>query len=274
MLCGEPVGVGRSPGRPPPASSIALTWQWGLALTPGIATNRHRHHAIEIVIDASGATEAVVDDRHLIGSGLVIGPRVPHSLPPTSTTRVSLLTGPLTPIGRCLSSFLDTRPARVLSRAWVDGLLARLPCPSLDATHRLLARSVESFGRPSPLGGSDPRVLNALRILRRQLDQPSAVATLARSVHLSERRLCELFHRDVGMPVRSYRRWLRIRAGARLALRGSTLTTAAHAVGFTDLAAFSNAFKETLGFPPSTLHRWAPDFRERDRERDRSIVRR
>jgi len=108
----------------------------------------------------------------------------------------------------------------------------------------------------------DSRVDRVVDALRYTYCQPTPVGALAKGVALSERRLAYLFRRDVGMPVRSYRKWLRLRGGLRLVLQGEDATWAAHDVGFPDLPDFSRSCRHTLGFSPSLIKRWTPEFVE------------
>lgn len=62
------------------------------------------------------------------------------------------------------------------------------------------------------------------------------------------------------MPIRRYVLWQRLRAAVELALKGATLTDAAHAAGMSDSAHLSRTFREMFGVAPSFLfeHRDQP----------------
>jgi AraC-like DNA-binding protein len=68
-----------------------------------------------------------------------------------------------------------------------------------------------------------------------------------------------LFRAGTGLPLRRYALLLRLRAALAVALRGATLTEAAHAAGFSDSAHLSRTFREHFGLPPRFL------FEHRDR---------
>lgn len=53
------------------------------------------------------------------------------------------------------------------------------------------------------------------------------------------------------MPLRSYRKWLRLIFGMESALRGHNLTEAAHEARFADQAHFSRTFSLAFGVSPS-----------------------
>ena len=75
----------------------------------------------------------------------------------------------------------------------------------------------------------DPRVARIVEGLNTQFGNAIPVAELSRSVGLSASRLQHLFAREVGVPLRRYRTWQRLRAAIREVVSGSTYTQAAHA---------------------------------------------
>ena len=81
------------------------------------------------------------------------------------------------------------------------------------------------------------------------------VQHVARQVGLSESRLMHLFREQIGIPLRPYARWLRLRLAADEVRRGANLTQAAHAAGFTDSSHLSNVFHDTFGLTPSEIAR-------------------
>jgi AraC-like DNA-binding protein len=103
-----------------------------------------------------------------------------------------------------------------------------------------------------------PRRLDA-RIERvvRHLDEHSADAVsasaVAQSLGLSVSRLEHLFREQIGIPLRSYRKWRRIREASQRLLVGATVTEAAHAAGFYDAAHFSHTFRRQFGVTPSSI---------------------
>jgi AraC-like DNA-binding protein len=82
-------------------------------------------------------------------------------------------------------------------------------------------------------------------------DEPVSAEALARIADLSVSRLEHLFKAQLGVPLRAYRGWYRMRLATRHLLGGGSLTDAAHAAGFHDSAHFARAFRHTFGLPPS-----------------------
>jgi AraC family transcriptional regulator len=101
--------------------------------------------------------------------------------------------------------------------------------------------------------GIDPVVSQACEQIRQHLNRPIKLAELARAVHLSPSRLAHRFREATGVPVRRFILWRRLRAAAETAMRGSSLTEAAHAAGFADSSHLSRTFRSVFGIAPSFL---------------------
>lgn len=99
----------------------------------------------------------------------------------------------------------------------------------------------------------DPRIAQCLSLIRAGLDQPLRQATLAAVINVSESWLVHRFTDQVGVPFRRYVLWQRLRRAVEVALKGATLTEAAHAAGLSDSAHLSRTFRETFGVAPSFL---------------------
>lgn len=99
----------------------------------------------------------------------------------------------------------------------------------------------------------DPRIVDTLALIRTRLDRPMRLSGLARALNMSPSWLSHQFTEQVGMPLRRYVLWQRLWRAVEAALRGSTLTEAAHAAGFSDLSHLSRTFRGTFGVPPSFL---------------------
>jgi len=115
---------------------------------------------------------------------------------------------------------------------------------------RMLAQlSGEKESRYAP----EPRIQKVLNIIASCRGRQLSVDELADMVCLSPSRLIHLFKAEVGIPIRRYYLWRRIRVGIEHAVKHKNLTAAAHVAGFSDSAHFSNVFKKMFGIPPSLL---------------------
>lgn len=104
-------------------------------------------------------------------------------------------------------------------------------------------------------GPIDARVARVASLLSEAPDESLSADVLAARVRLSVSRLEHLFKAQLGVPLRAYRGWYRMRLAAERVLAGASLTEAAHAAGFYDSAHFNHAFRQTFGLKPSLIFR-------------------
>ncbi|WP_433179323.1 cupin domain-containing protein [Actinoallomurus sp. CA-150999] len=108
-------------------------------------------------------------------------------------------------------------------------------------------------------GAFDPQIGLALSVIHRDPGRDWAVEELARACNLSRSAFAARFVARVGMPPATYLAHVRLDTATDL-LRGTSLPVAliAQRVGYTSEAAFSRAFKNRYGTPPT---RWRRDLR-------------
>lgn len=243
---------GNDPVAAPRWGGAALLRPGVLAFTGSIgSTDAHAHHAVQImtattaltVLDDHGARhhgrKVVVpaDASHRIETGAQEGTVVfldPESVPGRSAHLRAIRAGwAVTP------SFDHTR-RRPLA-AMVDELTAQL-APPAAAGHGDLTRH--------------PAVDDALRLLPDLVAAgPVSGMELAARVGISVSRLTHLFTEQVGIPLRRYVLWSRLRIAITRVQAGDDLTGAAHGAGFADSAHLSRTTREMFGLPPSVLSR-------------------
>lgn len=93
----------------------------------------------------------------------------------------------------------------------------------------------------------DPRVRSVTRIMADCSDDLTPVASIAESVGLSSSRFQHLFTRQIGVPYRRYRSWMRMRVAISEIVNGGNCTMAAHVAGYADLAHFTRDCRRTFG---------------------------
>jgi AraC-like DNA-binding protein len=134
---------------------------------------------------------------------------------------------------------LDGRLARRLVEQ-TQSHRARLADPEVL---RGIADEAAGWLATEPARPLDVRVAAAAEALRAD-EEPTLTVSRAH--------LAELFARDVGTSMRSYRLWHRLLRALHAFARGDA-TTAAHAAGFADLAHFSRTCRRMLGYTPTGL---------------------
>ena len=102
------------------------------------------------------------------------------------------------------------------------------------------------FPRAKPI---DKRVTLTIDTLWAEPNIP--LAELAKLVGVSYYRLSHLFADNMGMTLRNYQQWRKIRKAISLSKHNYTLAELALAAGFTDAAHFSRAFVQLHAAPPS-----------------------
>lgn len=92
----------------------------------------------------------------------------------------------------------------------------------------------------------------ALQVARESADN-IPIAELAASLAMSVSSLEHLFKKEIGVPIRMFRIWFRLKAAVLYLKEGLSLTEAALRAGFYDSAHFTRTFKEVFGLPPSEI---------------------
>jgi AraC-like DNA-binding protein len=247
--------------------SLYLTERFLGYVGPVDRTELHAHHAIQIALGLGGRFR-LRDRKGQMRSGrAAVVPRdTAHAIADPAERVLILYVNPDDLAGRRISRLSIGQSAS----GWFAAgrLLAGLSFPTAhsadgferavrDATQRLVGASFE----PTPPAAIHPTVRRLLSLLPSRLDGDVRLASLAAEVGLSPWRLGHLFSETVGIPLRPYILWLRLQRAAAEVRDGGSLTTAAHAAGFTDAAHLSNTFRRTFGLSPSNVSssvRWIP----------------
>lgn len=101
----------------------------------------------------------------------------------------------------------------------------------------------------------DERISSAIEWINTHLArQTITTEDVAARVHLSPSRFMHLFSEQIGIPVRKYILWQRLRRVLLLLAAGShNLTRAAHKAGFTDSSHMNRTFSTMFGITPSKI---------------------
>jgi AraC-like DNA-binding protein len=101
----------------------------------------------------------------------------------------------------------------------------------------------------------DPYLGRVLAQVHAAPEAPYTVATLAAAAHLSRAAFAERFTRLVGTAPMEYVTRRRMHAATVLLRSGMAPSAVASRVGYGSVAAFSRAYKRTVGVPPSAVTR-------------------
>ena len=243
------------------------------APTPaGAETGVHSHPVVEVSLTLGpsigvrckgGAADAgPLEDC----AGAVVDANVEHQLITRGPRTTVFYLDPATPDAVALSQHLEGRKARALTgdevTEWRQGVLALLDDPGLAQAGTLFDRVVETVVGPRARAEArramearalDSRITGVVELLRDNLERVMSLVELSRAVGLSEGRLRHLFREQLGIPLRRYALWLRLRRALTVAFAGEPMTAAAHAAGFSDAAHFTRTCRQMFGLAPSAF---------------------
>lgn len=230
-------------------------WIGQAAILPGMGVFRghagdnheHSHYAHQLSIGVNGDVALSSGSRRYGNAGLFIAAGTPHQLEPGQV--ISMYVDPTTNLARSLHGrFRNSAPIFGLPRTIIQALQdCFVDSCSINAGVNRFVSEFSSSAAPV-----DPRLEQVLQcLIPTPLTAQATRAELALLVGLSESRFSHWFREQTGMPLRSYRKWLRLIACMQQILGGNDYTSSAHAAGFSDQAHFTRTFKETFGLRPS-----------------------
>ena len=242
-------------------------WRGGIAFSNDMAIFRgqvagndaHSHWASQLTIALEGEVGFVTRDGEGSAEAIYFASKTEHQL--LSGYICSIYFDPLSP-----SLFRD------FARRAENGCLVltrnQLPEPLRAITAKtdlqaLVASGV--LGVPDASLSSDERVRTVIQAIKsamadgEDLDRDS----LASLVNLSPSRFSHWFVEHTGVPLRSYRKWLKLRLALDALLDGKGPTEAAMLGGFSDLAHMSREFSDSFGLTyMDALRAWQHHFQQ------------
>ncbi len=241
------------------AQSRPSDWTGGAWLLPGFGVFQgaagdnapHAHGAHQIVIGKRGMVEVGLAQHSVRAQGVVIPANMPHCVAASDVLLIYL--DPLTLEGRTLFGEVSTME-KALPASLCDRLLdAAQTCQSADMLRQSLRTTL---GLPSA-ATLDARLTTVVAALETSLAADADIdrTALANMTQLSRSRFSHWFVEHTGLPLRSYRKWLRLVVVLERVAQGCNLTDAAHAAGFADSAHMSRTFRQMFGINPMAVLR-------------------
>lgn len=105
---------------------------------------------------------------------------------------------------------------------------------------------------------TDPRVTEAIAVVRSRLAEPLTLEDAASAVGLSPGRFRHLFVQETGIAFRAYLLWARLNRALELGFGGTPWTEAAYATNFSDSAHLSRTCRRMYGISPTSIRTDAP----------------
>jgi AraC-like DNA-binding protein len=232
------------PARRSPWNGVLTMGPWWLLYAGDYGpTNRHSHHAVQIIVSTAPVKIRCNLVSEIEGPVVVVPANLAHEVSSHGFATMLFLDADSVK-GRRLTARCAGAPFSVFLSVELVGSSEL----SAAAVLSLVDGDTESAPWPAP-GKAVASVLSELA------DDPGAgsLAEFAARAELSPSRFSQRFTREVGTPLRSYRRWVRMLQAVEALSAGATLTSAAHCAGFTDSAHLTHTFRDCFGIAPSDL---------------------
>lgn len=214
-----------------------------------------RHCAVVLIsVDGSLFDVNLTKGPPMRGNVAVVAPLVERQLMTPRGGVVSINVNPTHPLFR---HFVSASAPSVVTlqreqfTAWDDALVA-LHSGAMDvaAAQAVFEELVHAVCALLPAPGPRPAQLTPM--LEFLYANPEAsVDELATHLGVAPRRMTQLFRSAMGMTFRDYKTWLKQRRVMEIFYSRRSLTSVAHAAGFTDSPQFARAFQRWFGQSPS-----------------------
>ncbi len=230
-----------------------------LYITAGMASDLTQRHTVTLLIalDAAGFALGDASGRRQRYQAALVARQTSRSLETPDSGLLSLNYDPQSYEFHALSHFLGKQPVKPVilqpGSLQKDELrrIGQGTC-SRDLLFRLTTRMPRAISGYQPINlNMDIRALHIAQKIKRELPLTSTVAELADEVGLSADRLSHLFYEKLGLSIKSYILWARMRRAVELIAQGESLSAVAYDVGFADSAHLTRTIKQFFGLTPS-----------------------
>ncbi len=134
----------------------------------------------------------------------------------------------------------------------IEGLVVKLLLDTARAVVEVLPQFIlDDLSAKSP---EETVIHMVVRYLRDNYNHAISIRDLAAQVHLSERHICRLFRKMMGMSILEYLTKLRVEIAAQLLLeRRLAIKEVAQTVGYPDVRYFTTLFRQYTGLTPAVF---------------------
>jgi len=217
----------------------------------------HRHFTTSIIVGVDGPVLVRAGSLKELSpvDGVLVAPNVEQQLDARGKRVATFQVDPESQDFGRIAHHFETEGVRRMDEATVAKVRAALHAmkDTSRAAFEVWSLTLEALSGGAPRRELDPRIRKVLEIIKADFLSPPPAGKLAAAVGLSAGRLIHLFTREMGLPIRRYILWLRLRDVLISAVGGASLTEAAHHAGFSDSAHLSRTFRGMFGFPPSAI---------------------
>ena len=231
-----------------------------LYVTPAIQSGLTARSSATLLASVSGHpfTLEAIDGTRVRCTAALIAPHVPRRLDVEGCGLLSLNLDPASSAYRMLSARMGGQGIRALDARRFGRLrddfepvqYGALPDSRVQALSLGMIQSIADS--PVPAAHLDPRVTRVIEAIRLHAGQ-IALRELSAVACLSPDRLTHLFAAQVGVSIKRYALWTKVRLTVQQFTRPRKMTDVALNSGFTDAAHMSRTFQRYFGLAPSFL---------------------
>lgn len=204
-------------------------------------TGRHAHHAVQVITAQQDVMVRCEAGEVLVGRTMTIPSDHSHEIVSSGVATMVFIDA-------------DSSTGRRLN-APGEPAVGHTPIALTAGNSRLVVETVLAAVAPDVVADPAPVTREIAAVLAELADDPDAgtLDAFAAKAGMSSSRFSQRFAREVGLPLRSYRRWTRMVHAIEAVGDGATLTAAAHRAGFVDSAHLSHTFRDHFGLAPTDL---------------------
>lgn len=223
-------------------------------------TTGHSHPVVQLVVAIHGKfkTRDRETGEWIKQKGLLIKPNHPHHCDATNVPIFSLDIDPDTVLGEwILENVLKDNPVLAYPSEQFGMVNFELvnSCLKIEYWNKLYAHieKIFSIKYEHQYKPKDERIDLVKRYIHDNIHEILSTEQLTNVSFLSESRLLHLFKEVMGLPIRNYILWYRLKVALEHLIREGTLTEAAHLAGFSDQSHFTRTCQKMIGVPPSII---------------------
>jgi AraC-like DNA-binding protein len=226
-----------------------------------IYAETHQHHALQLTLALENYFQVTVDHHTEKHQVFLIERDYPHVVIGQAEWVVTFLINPETALAKNLqhqvlqgTSYRAIQRERVSTAIECISALLQRPLTCQMANEAIDLTFAGILGKATyKMGAIDTRISEALTSIHKDRERKIGAKALAEEVFLSEGRFGHLFKEEVGIPLRRYLLWQRLRIALESIIEGKSFTFAAHNAGFTDSAHLSRTFRQMYGISLSEM---------------------
>lgn len=223
------------------------------------AVTEHSHPIVQFVLALEESFLSKNSSGHWIKKkGLVIAPNHFHECDANNIPILSIDIDPESNLGEWIlinqlkNQKIVDYPFDTLAQVNIEELALNINNEDWAALRAKIEKTF-FFQKTFEASQRDERIEKILNYISQQIHQDITTEKLVDVACLSESRLLHLFKEKMGLPIRNYILWYRLKIVMEEVLKGNSLTEASHLAGFADQAHMTRTFTKMTGIPPSIL---------------------